>query len=156
MSSEMTLAMEPEAQAAVHRAIDSWQQAATAGDLQRIMTHYAPDVLAFDAVSQLQFKGVEAYRAHWAACLEMCKGPMIFEIHELALTVRGDVSFAHYLTRCGGTAEDGQQKTSWMRATVCHRLIGGAWLIVHEHFSVPFDMQSGKAIFDLEPGGGGK
>jgi ketosteroid isomerase-like protein len=38
-----------------------------------------------------------------------------------------------------------------MRATVCLKEIGGRWLIAHEHFSVPFDMQSGKAMFDLTP-----
>ena len=26
-----------------------------------------------------------------------------------------------------------------------------AWRIAHEHFSAPFDPESGKALFDLEP-----
>ena len=38
-----------------------------------------------------------------------------------------------------------------MRATVCFRKTGRAWRIVHEHFSAPFDPESGKALFDLEP-----
>ena len=38
-----------------------------------------------------------------------------------------------------------------MRVTVCFRRTGGRWLIAHEHFSVPFDMESGKALMNLEP-----
>jgi hypothetical protein len=38
-----------------------------------------------------------------------------------------------------------------MRVTVCFRNTEGTWMIVHEHFSAPFDPQSGKALLDLEP-----
>jgi ketosteroid isomerase-like protein len=38
-----------------------------------------------------------------------------------------------------------------MRATVCFRKTNGEWMIVHEHFSAPFDPQSGKALCELEP-----
>jgi PhnB protein len=33
------------------------------------------------------------------------------------------------------------------------RKTNGTWMIVHEHFSAPFDPESGKALFDLEPEG---
>jgi ketosteroid isomerase-like protein len=143
-------ALETQSDAAIRDMLEHWRGAVVSGDLDGIMAHYATDILSFDAVAQLQFKGAEVYRRHWQACMEMCKGPMVFEMHQLSLTVRGDIAFGHYLTRCGGV-EDGQEKTSWMRATVCLKEIGGRWLIAHEHFSVPFDMQSGKAMFDLTP-----
>lgn len=38
-----------------------------------------------------------------------------------------------------------------MRVTQCLQKLGGQWLIVHEHFSAPFEMDSGKALFDLKP-----
>lgn len=135
----------------IRNVIDDWQKAVVACDIDRIMEHYASDILSFDAISQLQFKGTEAYRKHWQACMEMCKGPMIFEIHELGVTAGEDIGFSHYLMRCGGASDTGEEKTSWMRATICHRRIDGKWLVVHEHFSTPFDMQSGKALFDLKP-----
>jgi uncharacterized protein (TIGR02246 family) len=131
--------------------LDDWAKAAQAKDLDGIMSHYAADVLAFDAILQLQFRGTDAYRAHWQACLAMCPGPMIFEIHDLDIAVGSDVAFSHCLGRCGAVGDDGQAKTSWMRGTVGYRRTGGRWLIVHEHWSAPFDPQSGKALFDLEP-----
>jgi ketosteroid isomerase-like protein len=61
------------------------------------------------------------------------------------------VAFCHYLFRCGGTGPDGEEHVGWMRVTVCFRKANGTWVIVHEHFSAPFDPQSGKALLDLEP-----
>ena len=75
---------------------------------------------------------------------------MIFEIHDLDITARDDVAFCHYLSRCGGTGPDGKEQIGWMRATACFRKTNGKWMIVHEHFSAPFDPQSGKALLDLE------
>ena len=131
--------------------IYDWADALRAKDLNRIMSHYAPDILAFDAISQLQFKALDAYRKHWEACLSMCSGPSFFEIHDLDITAGDGLAFCHALNRCGGTGEDGQEKVCWMRMTVCYRKIGGDWKVVHEHFSSPFDMQSGKVSFELQP-----
>jgi uncharacterized protein (TIGR02246 family) len=128
-----------------------WEKAAASKDLDTIMSLYAPDVRAFDAIARLQFKGKEAYKTHWEACLSMCQGAMIFEVHELDIAADDDLAFCHYLARCGGTGPDGETRSGWTRATVAFRRIGGRWLIVHEHFSAPFDPESGKAMLDLQP-----
>jgi ketosteroid isomerase-like protein len=65
--------------------------------------------------------------------------------------LEGIMAAAHYLLRCGGTGPDGKQQTGWMRVTVCCRRTDGTWKVAHEHFSVPFDMESGKALLGLEP-----
>jgi ketosteroid isomerase-like protein len=138
-------------EAQIRARLDAWAKAAGAKDMDSVMANYAPDIVAFDAIGALQFKGIEAYRKHWEACLAMCPGPMIFEIHDLDITARDNVPFCHYLSRCGGTGPDGKEHIGWMRATACFRKTDGKWMIVHEHFSAPFDPQSGKALLDLEP-----
>lgn len=139
-------------QAGIHELMDSYVSAIRASDVERITSHYAPDILAFDAVAQLQFKGVEAYKKHWQACLAMCPGMGVFELHEPSIAVSGDVAFGHWLCRCGPAAdESGEDKSGWMRVTLGFRRIDGKWAIVHEHWSAPFDMKSGKALFDLQP-----
>ena len=146
-----TVAIKTNEEAKIRELIDHWANAARTSDLDGIMSHYAPDIVAFDAIAQLQFKGKDAYRKHWEACQSMCAGSMIFEVHQLQIAARDDLAFGHYLSRCGGTGPDGVEKVGWMRATVCCRKINGRWLVVHEHFSAPFDMESSKALFDLEP-----
>jgi uncharacterized protein (TIGR02246 family) len=148
MTPEITRA-DDEAQ--IRALIDDWAKAARAKDIDAIFAHYAPDIVAFDGIGQLQFKGRDAYRKHWEACIAMCSGPMIFEVHDLDIEAGDDLAFAHYLSRCGGTGTDGKEQAGWFRATVCLRNTRGRWQVAHEHFSAPFDPESGKALLDLEP-----
>jgi uncharacterized protein (TIGR02246 family) len=139
------------AEAEIRAQVDSWLRAVLAMDIEGIVSHYAPDILAFDAVSQLQLKGVDAYKKHWQACLAMCRpGTMIFEVHDVHVTAGDDVAFATALTRCGGTEENGEEKTGWMRMTAGYRKMNGKWTVVHEHFSAPFDMETLK-VLDVQP-----
>ena len=139
------------AEAEIRAQVDSWLQAVLAMDIEGIVSHYASDILAFDAVSQLQFKGVDAYRMHWQTCLAMCRpGTMIFEMHDLNVTAGDDVAFATALTRCGGTGETGEVQAGWLRLTAGYRKTNGTWMVVHEHFSAPFDMETLK-VLDVKP-----
>lgn len=130
--------------------LEDWAKAVRAKDIERIFSNYATDIVAFDAIAQLQFKGADAYRTHWETCMTMCPGPMIFELHDLRITAGEDVAFAHGLNRCGGTGPDGNDMSGWMRLTACFRKQHGKWLVVHEHFSAPFDPESDKALW-LQP-----
>jgi ketosteroid isomerase-like protein len=138
-------------EARIRQLMVEFQSATAVKDLDRIMAQYAPDVLAYDAVGPLQFKGSEAYRRHWQNCFDFCQGEGFFEAGELSVTVSGDMAFSHGLNHCGGTNEKGEMQTSWMRGTRCWRKQGGEWKVVHEHFSMPFDMQSGEVAFGLKP-----
>jgi ketosteroid isomerase-like protein len=46
---------------------------------------------------------------------------------------------------------DGKRLEMWWRSTVCYQRIEGRWMVTHEHNSVPFDPQTGKASLDLRP-----
>jgi ketosteroid isomerase-like protein len=131
--------------------IDQWITAVRDKNIDAIMAYYAPEIVSYDAILQLQFKGIEAYRKHWAYCLELCAGPMLFEPRDRVIHANKDLAFAHWLCSCGAADEKGQEKSSWMRASAGYRRINGRWQAVHEHFSAPFDMESGKALFDLQP-----
>jgi hypothetical protein len=48
--------------------------------------------------------------------------------------------------RISGTMRDGTEVGMWVRATSCLRRQGGARTIVHEHASVPFDADTGRAV----------
>src|SRR5262245_38254528 len=133
--------------------IQSYNKATKALDVNAIMPHYADDIVSFDAIGQLQFKGVDAYRKHWQMCVDyMPEGSsMLFEINELNVVANSDVAYGHYLTRCGMKAADGTERATWMRVTFCCRKLGGSWKIAHEHFSVPFDPETNKALSELTP-----
>lgn len=131
---------------AINTLIEQWKQAVIGGDINKIVSFYADDIVSFDAVTALQFKGKAAYRAHWEECMKHCPGPGVFEFHELRIVEAQDSAFAHWLAHCGGA-----DKACWMRVTAGYQRINGQWRVVHEHWSAPFDMQSGAALFDLKP-----
>ncbi|MBD8574706.1 nuclear transport factor 2 family protein [Pseudomonas syringae] len=136
---------------AIETLLKAWSEAVRSKDVSRIMEFYHPDVVAFDAISQLQFKGLDAYRQHWAACLEMCPGAMLFEQHQLQIHAEQTVAFAHWLNHCGVEGDKDASHSCWMRGSAGYRLTGTGWKIVHEHFSAPFDMTGGTALMNLQP-----
>ena len=79
-------------QTQIQNLIDSYRQAVINKEVEKVMALYADDIVSFDAVKALQFKGKPAYRAHWQECMEMCPGPHIFEFHEITIE---PVSYTH-------------------------------------------------------------
>lgn len=144
-------ATEDRTRAELKAVIDRWVEASRKKDLDAIMDCYAPDVRAFDAIGPLQFTDAAAYRAHYEVCLGTMPGEMIFEVHQLTIEPGDRVAFASYLGHCGCTDEHGELQAGWMRATLCFRRQEGAWKIAHEHYSNPFDPETGKTLLELEP-----
>jgi len=141
--------MSTAAETEIRQLIERWMQAVRDRDISNIIAPYADDIVAFDAIQALQFKGKANYQAHWEMCMGLCPGPMVFELAELTVQAAGDLALAHWLNRCGPADNDSQ--CGFMRATVGYRRQGGQWQVIHEHWSAPFDMQTQKALFDLKP-----
>ncbi len=139
------------AQGQIRALLERWSVAVREKDIDGIMAYYAPDIVAYDAILQLQFKGADAYRKHWEFCLGLCEGGMLFEQHQVTVHADDQLAFAHWLCRCGGTDDKGEEKSSWMRGSAGYLNTDDGWKAVHEHFSAPFDMTNGKALFYLKP-----
>ncbi len=130
--------------------IDQWLQAIKRSDLAAIRSHYAEDVRAFDAIKQLQFKQAD-YFAHWQQCLEMCPNHLAFDLKDILIRHSADLAIMHALLYCAGSNDKGEVQGCWMRVTQAWQHQQGQWRIFHDHFSVPFDMVSGAALFNLQP-----
>ena len=120
-------------------------------DAQALVSACAPDVVSFDALPPLQRLGAEAVRARAEEWLGWYDGPVGYDIRDLRITAGDDTGFASYLYRVTGTMTNGSTVDMWVRSTICLRKSGGDWLIAHEHTSVPFDAESGRATLDLTP-----
>lgn len=72
-------------------------------------------------------------------------------MRDLSVTAGAGAAFCHYLYRVAGTMTNGSEVDMWVRSTVCFRKTDGAWVVMHEHASVPFDAESSKASADLKP-----
>jgi len=122
-----------------------------AKDVDRIMAHYAADVIFFDCKPPFQTKGADAFRRIWEECLPYFPASFGIETRDLSVIVSGDLALAHWLFRFTGKEKDHPAMQTWMRLTGGYQRKQGRWQIVHEHCSVPFDPETSQAVFTLEP-----
>ena len=138
-------------EADIRHRIDRLVEALRAMDLEGVMSLYAPDIVSFDIVPPLRHVGAKAKEKNWMDAFAMYRRPLGYEIRDLTLTLGDDVAFGHSLNRISGTLKNGNRTDFWLRSTTCFRKIDGNWLITHDQVSVPLDLESGRALLNLEP-----
>ena len=138
-------------EADIRQQIDKLVGAIHATNLEGVKPVYAPDIVSFDVQPPLQHVGPEAKSKNWVEVFTVFQRPLGCEIRDLTITVGGDVAFAHSFNRLSGTLKNGNRSGFWVRATYCFRKIDGNWLVVHDHVSVPLDVETGRAVLDLAP-----
>ena len=114
------------------------------------MSYYTADVVFFDGIAPLQI-GPDRYRKYWEDYFKWFPGPLNYETRDLKITAGDTAAFARGLAHLVGTTAEGKEDGAWMRETVGYEKIDGKWWITHEHWSLPMEMESGKALTDLKP-----
>jgi ketosteroid isomerase-like protein len=136
---------EPNAEAEIRELFEARTRALARKDAATLAAANDADVVVFDAVAPFVQHGAEttARKREWLAAYRTGIG---HEIRDLEITAGGDLAFCHFLVRISGTMLDDTEVGMWVRATSCLRKRDDGWKIVHEHASVPFDAESGKAV----------
>jgi uncharacterized protein (TIGR02246 family) len=119
-------------------------------DAAAIMACYSndPDAIFFEDTIPFQFN-----KAALAKVTEdFFKSPSHFQatIDAYDSVVSGNLAAVHYIVRSSWTDKNGKHSQT-SRYTQIDRKEGGKWLVWHEHFSVPFDPATGKAVFNATP-----
>jgi uncharacterized protein (TIGR02246 family) len=121
-------------------------------DVEALVARAAPKIVSFDALPPLQRVGSEAIRTRLQEWFGWYDGPIGYQVRDVRITAGNDVAFAHYLYHVTGRMSNGNSVDMWVRTTMgLRKTDDGAWAITHEHNSVPFDAESGKASLDLTP-----
>jgi ketosteroid isomerase-like protein len=119
-------------------------------DAAAIMDCYSndPDAIFFEDTIPFQFN-----KAALAKVTEdFFKSPTDFQakMNSYDSVVSGNLAAVHYIIRSSWADKNGKHlQTS--RYTQIDRKDGGKWLVWHEHFSLPFDPATGKAVFNASP-----
>lgn len=135
----------------VRRRMQDWKETFESKDVEGIMTFYAPEEFtAFDLMPPLEFHGGDMWRKNWISFFDAFEGAPQLEITDLDVHGSGELSFVRALVRLSGTMH-GNSVDMWVRQTNCFRLIGGEWLMIHDHVSVPTDFATGRSLTGLTP-----
>ncbi|GAA5044635.1 uncharacterized protein (TIGR02246 family) [Thermocatellispora tengchongensis] len=134
---------------AVHR---RWYDGTAAKDLDGMMAAIADDVVSYEHEAPLRYVGVDAVREVCARALaEAGDAAVTLDVPDLAVVAQGDLAVAWGLNRVRVERPDGGAEETWSRGTRVFRRGNGRWLMVHQHLSVPLDLETGMARTDLRP-----
>ena len=136
--------------AEIRALIERRAQAVRAKDLEALVSNVAPGIRWFDLADPLQYVGSDAVRKRAEKWFSTFETEIGYELSDVTIAAGADAAFSHCLTRVSGTTRR-WRVDMWLRTTVCYRKIGGKWTVVHEHNSIPFDMDSGRASLGLKP-----
>jgi uncharacterized protein (TIGR02246 family) len=152
-----SLALSPpakaDARADIKALVDRFIAAFKAKDIDAIMRGYVPDqtLFVFDVVPPRQYVGAAAYRKDWQEFLGIFDGPINVELSELAIATDHSLAYGHCIQRVVGTDKQGKKIDLTVRVTDVYKKIKGNWLVIHEHVSVPVDLETGKPDLTSKP-----
>jgi ketosteroid isomerase-like protein len=138
------------AEALIRQRVQDYAKAVSAKDIDSVMSFFAPDMVSFDLEPPLRYSGAENKRRRWQEGFAAFAS-IAYEVRELNVTAHGELAVVHGLNHFVGTMASGHVTAVWVRWTTCFRYIDGAWLIVHDHVSVPADLKHGQAALNLTP-----
>ncbi len=139
------------AEALIRQRVEDYAKAIRAKDIDRVMSLYAPNIVSFDLNPPLRYAGTDNKRRAWQEFFATYTGPVAYEVRDLDVTTDGELAFVHSLNHVKGTLASGHITDLWVRWTACFRRIDGVWLVVHDHVSVPADLEHGQAVLNLTP-----
>jgi uncharacterized protein (TIGR02246 family) len=124
-----------------------------AKDVDAIMKVYAPDqtLVVFDVVPPRQYVGAAAYRKDWQTFFGSFDGPITVELSDLDVAADRNLAYSHSIQRVAGTDKQGKKLDLTVRVTDVYKKARGRWLIIHEHVSVPVDLDAGKPDLSSKP-----
>jgi len=129
----------------------SYSSAIASKDIAKVMSFYAPDIVAFDAFPPQQYRGAAAYKKDYEDFFGNFPGPATSKIDDAHVEVSGNIAFTYGMDHWMITGKDGKQIELVFRFTDVLKKLNGTWLIVHEHLSFPVDPTSGQADFLSKP-----
>ena len=132
---------------------DRFVAAFKAKDVDAIMKVYAPDqtLVVFDVVPPRQYVGAAAYRKDWQTFFDSFDGPITFEVTDLDGVADRNLAYSHSIQRVAGTDKQGRKLDLTVRVTHVYKKVHGRWQIIHDHVSVPVDLETGKPDLSSKP-----
>lgn len=122
----------------IRTVIDRWVQAIRERDIDGVIAAHTDDIVLYDVPPpQEGVYGIDAYRQTWPEFFEWIAGGAVLELLKLDVIAGDTVAYAHGLFRAGMPDDIAAHPERRLRSTFGMRKVDGAWLIAHEHHSIP-------------------
>ena len=140
----------------VQDVLENYKSAVYEKDVDNFLSAYAADVHIYDCWGNWECKGISSWRENvmmWFNNLREEGNLLKVDFNDLTIEENTNVAFVHcavsYVAYSQKNGEKLRQMTN--RFTFGLKNVNESWLIVHEHSSLPIDMQTGKGMFNANP-----
>jgi len=145
--------MDESSEQQIRAVVEERVQAVRAKDPAPLTARHGDDVVTFDVLPPLLRRGPGPVIEKTQQWFDGYRSDIGYRVEELDVAAEGDIGFCSFVYNVQGTLLSGDEVDMWVRATLCLRRVDGTWRIVHDHESVPFDPETGRAVVDLAPEG---
>jgi uncharacterized protein (TIGR02246 family) len=122
---------------AIRDVVESWAAAVRRRDFEGILKNHSSDIVMFDVPPPFQSTGIEAYKKTWDLFFSCAGDPVVFDFTTMNIFAGSDVAFVIATMRCTQPGPGGEREELNFRLTIGLKKIGGNWIVLHEHHSVP-------------------
>lgn len=136
--------MSENAEAEIRREFEEWFRDAAAKDLDAVLTKIADDAVSYEHEAPLAYVGVGAIGEVCRNGFDVMKGEFRWDIPDLHVVVRDDIAVTWGLNHMRARQPGGEKVESWSRGTRVFQRIDGAWKLIHQHVSDPYDPETGR------------
>jgi len=135
--------------------LENYKRAVGEKDVEQFLSVYAPDVHIYDCWGNWEIAGASSWKhsvAEWFDGLKEEGAFLKVDFNDLVINESSDLAFVHCAVTFAAHDEKSGEKLRQIvnRFTFALRKVNEAWLIIHEHSSLPINPETGKGMFDLK------
>lgn len=124
--------------------LKQWDQAICSLDLHQIIAHCSADVSLFDVSSELV--GVSAYQQIWTHYQDYFQSGLRVFRDRIHIQAESQLAFVSCFSKIDVESGIPTPNILWCRTTICFRKKDDQWKIVHQHISLPTEIQDREPV----------
>lgn len=136
----------------VQDVLENYTSAIRERDVEKFVSVYASDVHLYDCWGNWECIGLSRWREgvkEWFDGLSEEGVTLKTDFDDLVVEENSNLAFLHCAITFAAYNESEKIRQMTNRFTFGLRKEDGSWTIIHEHSSLPINMDTGKGIFDL-------
>ena len=139
----------------VQDVLENYKTAVCEKDVVKFLSMYAPELHIYDCWGNWESKGISTWKesvVEWFNGLSEDGVLLKVEFNDLVVEENSCIAFVHCAVTFAAHLEESGEKLRQMtnRFTYGLKKVNEAWVIVHEHSSLPINMETGKGILNLK------
>jgi ketosteroid isomerase-like protein len=135
----------------VQDVLKNYQTAVYEKDVEKFLSMYAPEIQIYDCWENWESKGISSWKENvvqWFNGLSEDGVLLKVDFNDVVVEENSHLAFIHCAVTFAAHQEESGERLRQMtnRFTFGLKKVNESWVIIHEHSSLPINMETGKGI----------